>query len=559
MTKLFKKPLSLVLCFLMLFSTVIPVFGATSTNDYETHWAKETIKSALTSGYIEGYPDGSFKPDKAINRAEFFAMVNSVFNFTTTTDSTYTDVSDDVWYAPVIAKAKAAGYIVGYPDGSIHPKGYISRQEVAVIISRLKSLVAKSNDLTYTDAASVSSWSKQAIIGTAEAFIMIGYPDGSFKPAAQITRAEALVAITKCYNYITAVPLIEVPVVVVPGEDGPTSNPPVSSPPVSNPPTSNPPTNNTVAVSDLDVTQPTMTLTVGGATGTIIPIFTPTNATNKNIIWTSSDPTVATVNASGVVTPIAEGTATITATSVADTTKTATTDVTVTTGALVSVSPLAVELGLAGDFAILAKTAISNISTSAITGNIGVSPAALTYITGFSLTQDSTQTFSTTTEVIGKVYAADSAVPTPDYLTTAISNMETAYDVAAGRDVDYTNLHSGDLSGQTLTRGVYKWGTGVSINSNVTLNGSATDVWIFQIAGGITQASSTNIILTGGAQAKNIFWQSADTVAIGTGAHFEGNVISMTNITLATGSSINGRLLAQTAVTLDQATVTKPE
>jgi len=127
-----------------------------------------------------------------------------------------------------------------------------------------------------------------------------------------------------------------------------------------------------------------------------------------------------------------------------------------------------------------------------------------------------------------------------------------------GRAADYTELYTGDISGRTLTPGVYKWGTGVSINSDVTLNGGPNDVFIFQIAKGITQAPNTNIILTGGVQAKNIFWQSAQTVAIQTGAHFEGIILGGTNISMGNKASINGRLLAQTAVTLIKNVVIAP-
>jgi len=110
----------------------------------------------------------------------------------------------------------------------------------------------------------------------------------------------------------------------------------------------------------------------------------------------------------------------------------------------------------------------------------------------------------------------------------------------------------------TLTAGVYKWGTGVLINGDVTLTGGADDVWIFQIAKGITQAAGAKIILAGGAQAKNIFWQVADAVSIGADAHFEGIILGMTNIAVGTHASINGRLLAQTAVTLIMNTVVAP-
>ena len=223
-----------------------------------------------------------------------------------------------------------------------------------------------------------------------------------------------------------------------------------------------------------------------------------------------------------------------------------------------SVGTAPVNLGSSDNYVILAKTGISSVPNSVITGNIGVSPIDSTAITGFSLSVDATNQFSESTQVIGKAYAPDYASPTSSNLTTAVSNIETAFTDAAGRAPDYTELYTGDISGQTLTPGVYKWGTGVLINSDVTLHGGANDVFIFQIAKGITQAAGTRIILTGGAQAKNIFWQSCETVAIGTGAHFEGIILGGTNITLAANSSINGRLLAQTAVTLIKSTVVAP-
>ncbi len=232
-----------------------------------------------------------------------------------------------------------------------------------------------------------------------------------------------------------------------------------------------------------------------------------------------------------------------------------------TTGATVAKVLAAVNLGTAGNYAILTKTGISTVPTSAITGDIGVSPAAATYITGFGLTADATNVFSTSTQVTGKVYAANYAVPTPSNLTTAVSDMEAAYTDAAGRPTpDFTELLTGDISGLTLVPGLYKWSSSVSINSDVILNGGPNDVWIFQIAGSVTQANGTRVILTGGAVPKNIFWQVAGGtgVAIGTTAHFEGVILAQTAITMNTGASINGRLLAQTAVTLKSSVVTQP-
>jgi hypothetical protein len=215
-----------------------------------------------------------------------------------------------------------------------------------------------------------------------------------------------------------------------------------------------------------------------------------------------------------------------------------------------------VVLGTAGTYVILAKSGISNVPTSVITGNLGLSPAAATYVTGLTLSLPSGGAFSTSAQVTGNVYASDYAVPTPGNLTTAVLNMQTAYTDAAGRPMpDYTELGAGNIGGLTLPPALYKWSNTVTIPTDVTLNGTANDTWIFQIAGGITQASATRVILTGGALPQNVVWQVAGIVDIGTTAHMEGVVLSQTSITLKTGASANGRLLAQTAVTLAGNTV----
>lgn len=219
---------------------------------------------------------------------------------------------------------------------------------------------------------------------------------------------------------------------------------------------------------------------------------------------------------------------------------------------------LPVDLGRAGDYAILAKSGISTVPESAITGDIGVSPAAATYITGFSLTADSSDEFSTATQVTGNVYAATYSAPTPSKLTTAVGDMELAYTSAAGRAAGVTELGAGNIGGMTLDAGVYNWGTGLLIPTDITLDGSSTDVWIFQIAQDLTVSSATSVTLSGGALAKNVFWQVAGQVNLGTTAHLEGIILSQTDIILGTGASVNGRLFAQTAVELDGSTVVKP-
>lgn len=221
------------------------------------------------------------------------------------------------------------------------------------------------------------------------------------------------------------------------------------------------------------------------------------------------------------------------------------------------VSPETVNLGTAGNYAILAKTEISTVPASAITGNIGLSPAATTLITGFTLT-DATG-YATSDQVTGLVYAADMVTPTPENLTAAVSDMEAAYSDAAGRSGSpFLNLGTGLIGGLTLVPGLYTWTDNVLISSDVTISGDANDIWIFQIPGTLTLSTGKSVILGGSAQAGNIFWQTAGTVSIESYSHFEGIILCHTAITFGTSTSMNGRALAQTAVSLDHTTIVEP-
>lgn len=214
--------------------------------------------------------------------------------------------------------------------------------------------------------------------------------------------------------------------------------------------------------------------------------------------------------------------------------------------------PAPVSLGTAGNFAILSKTGITDVYASAVNGNVGTSP-----ITGAAL-------LLSCGEVTGKVFVVDPAGPPcaihdATSLTAAVGDMQTAYVDAAGRvSPNFTELGAGEIGGLTLTPGLYKWGTSLLITHDVTLSGGPNDVWIFQVAGKLNQANAARVTLTGGALAKNVFWQVAGAVTIGTTAHFEGVVLAKTMIAVNTGASVNGRLLAQTAVTLQQNSITQP-
>jgi Ice-binding-like len=211
-----------------------------------------------------------------------------------------------------------------------------------------------------------------------------------------------------------------------------------------------------------------------------------------------------------------------------------------------------VNLGGAGHFVILSKSGITDVPSSDVVGNIGTSP-----ITGAA-------DHLSCAEVTGNVYSVDAAGPapcslkTPARLTTAVSDMQTAYTDAAGRRAGAVGLDGGNIGGRTFGPGVYKWSTSVNIGANLTLNGDSYSVWIFQIAQNLTLADGKAIILSGNAQAQNIFWQVAGSTTLGTTSHFEGIVLCKTLVAMKTGASINGRLYAQTAVTLQMNHVTAP-
>jgi hypothetical protein len=231
---------------------------------------------------------------------------------------------------------------------------------------------------------------------------------------------------------------------------------------------------------------------------------------------------------------------------------------TFTTVATSASGPAPLDLGTAGNYVILAKSGVSTTGATSVVGDIGLSPAAGSLITGFGLSSPPT-TYTTSALVNGKVWAADYDAPTPANLTAAVLDMQAAYTDAAGRTLpDFTELGAGNIDGLTLIPGLYKWGTGVSIPTGVTLTGGANDVWIFQIAQDLTVGNGAIVTLSGGAQAKNVFWQVAGQATLGTTSDVKGVILSQTLIGFNTGSTILGRALAQTAVTLNATAVTNP-
>jgi hypothetical protein len=225
-----------------------------------------------------------------------------------------------------------------------------------------------------------------------------------------------------------------------------------------------------------------------------------------------------------------------------------------------------VRLGLSRDFAILAKTGISTVPSSVITGHVGVSPIAATALTGFSLVVDSSNTYSTSPQVTGRAYAADYDSPTSSMLTSAILDMQAAYNDAASRPITHTtnlDIKAGLISGSTFEPGVFKWGSDINFASDIYLRGNKDSRYIFQSTGNVIVGAGAKVILvpdgSGSApRPANIVWQVAGYLDAGTSSHLEGVFLTKTQAVFKTGSSLNGRVLTQTACTLDSATITQP-
>lgn len=184
----------------LLFSANRPAIA--QFKDIQGHWAVPQISYWFNKGVVKGYPDGTFAPNHSITRAEFITLVNKILGFQDKKQVTFEDVSANDWFYEEISKAAAAGYITGYEDNTIRPDNPIKREEAAVIISRLVDINTSSDSSAisyFDDAGSISSWAKPGVSKVVGNNLMIGYPDLTFKPLGYVTRAEALVALDNVF------------------------------------------------------------------------------------------------------------------------------------------------------------------------------------------------------------------------------------------------------------------------------------------------------------------------------------------------------------------------
>lgn len=196
-----KRFISIVMAAMMIISMLpFAVFAdETTASDLSGHWAENVITEWMDYGIINGYEDGTIRPNNKITRAEMTAMLDRVMDYQTKADNTFSDLGDS-WYTDVILKANAAGVISGYPDGTVKPDATITRQEAVAMFSRVLSLDTKNApEATFTDNADVADWAKDAVNAMAAADYIHG-SDGQFRPNDGITRAEVVTILNNIFD-----------------------------------------------------------------------------------------------------------------------------------------------------------------------------------------------------------------------------------------------------------------------------------------------------------------------------------------------------------------------
>ncbi|SHJ13340.1 S-layer homology domain-containing protein [Desulfofundulus thermosubterraneus] len=273
------KLLAVTLVFCLLLALAGAAYAGFS--DLNGHWAQKQVEKWADKGLVGGYQDGTFRPNKAVTRAEFVALVNRAMNKQNTGATIkFKDVRPGDWFYREVAAAVSAGYVGGYEDGTFRPNQPITRQEAASIISRLLNLESGEASVLgkFKDAGRIGSWARGSVAAVVARGLMGGYSDGTFGPAMSITRAETVVVLDRAIT-------------------GETPQPPEEE----------------VKVTGVKLDKNTLSLSVG-STVQLRAAVIPDNATNKKVTWSTSDEKIATVDDQGNVKGVAEGKATITVT-----------------------------------------------------------------------------------------------------------------------------------------------------------------------------------------------------------------------------------------------------
>ena len=168
-------------------------------NDIYGHWAKKEINQFISSGYVNGYEDGTFRPDNSITRAEFVKLVNKYFGFNNKENIKFSDINANDWYYNDVCIASKAGYINGYEDKTFKPNKTITREEVSKILVSIKNQQDVNYDKLnkYPDKNKVSNWAKPYVEGAIEQGYLKGNDLGFLNPTNNITRAESVTILSR--------------------------------------------------------------------------------------------------------------------------------------------------------------------------------------------------------------------------------------------------------------------------------------------------------------------------------------------------------------------------
>jgi N-acetylmuramoyl-L-alanine amidase len=205
------RPVFVFLLMVAVFVLVLPgtkVAWGQQFSDIKGHWAATEILRGAAEGYLKGYPDGSFRPDEPVTRAEFVTLVNKAFGLEQKDKQTvpFKDVRLGDWFYEQVGAALDAGYVSGYPDGTFRPDEKISRQEAATLLAKLLNL-QEDGSLPFADRDQIAAWARSGVAALTAREILKGYPDGCFHPLRLVTRAEAAVSVNKARGYRRVTPV----------------------------------------------------------------------------------------------------------------------------------------------------------------------------------------------------------------------------------------------------------------------------------------------------------------------------------------------------------------
>lgn len=203
--KSMKKTVSMIVVLAMSLSLFSTVWAAqTSVDDLQGHWAEENLRKWVEKDLLKGYDDGSVQPDRKITRAEFITLINRSFQLTEKTEVSFSDLEKSNWAYSQIAIAVKAGYVKGNEDGTIAWNKQVTREQAASMVADLLKLDLNGSEgiEQFTDASSISTWSKPAVAALVKKSILKGFQDGTFAPQGQLTRAQSVTLLENALGYI---------------------------------------------------------------------------------------------------------------------------------------------------------------------------------------------------------------------------------------------------------------------------------------------------------------------------------------------------------------------